>query len=128
MDSFNKSMLIVLAVIVIALAIYTNWVIAGVILFISIILAGKLDWGKHKEFFKREPIPQWVKNEVLKIQNNCCSYCGNNFDSPFVIEFHHIKPIIHGGKSDDPYNISALHANCHNLLTRGRNFNGSLNN
>ena len=75
-----------------------------------------------EEVYKREAIPDYIKEQVLKIQNNKCSYCGNQFNSPYEIDWHHIKPVAQGGKSDDIYNISALHSGCHSTLTRTRRY------
>ena len=53
-----------------------------------------------------------VKNKIKKRSNNRYERCGIDFDNDFVGEFHHIIPIIFGGKNDIK-NCSLLCHNCH---------------
>jgi energy-coupling factor transporter transmembrane protein EcfT len=64
-------------------------------------------------------IPDKIKQEVLKIQDNKCAYCGLPFDSTLNIDYHHIKPFSQGGETT-ANNLSALHTDCHVRLTRSR--------
>lgn len=72
--------------------------------------------------YTRQAIPQWVKDEVWKIQKGRCAYSGESFESKLDIEWHHVKPVAHGGRSDDPYNIVAVKSEAHNRWTRTRGF------
>lgn len=121
MDQFNKALAIILLGVSLYL-LYTSLLVGFIAIVLTAIVVMKINWSGQKIVYERQPIPQWVKDEVLMVQHNCCSYCNVPFTSPHTIEFHHIKPVAQGGKSDNPFNISAIHGDCHNMLTRGRNY------
>lgn len=52
------------------------------------------------------------KKKVIRRSYNRCERCFIDFDDNFVGEFHHIIPIIYGGKNDID-NCSLLCYNCH---------------
>jgi len=56
--------------------------------------------------------PTQIKNKVIKRSVSHCERCGIDFDEDFIGEFHHIIPIIYGGKNDID-NCSLLCHNCH---------------
>ena len=63
---------------------------------------------------KRPEFPLKVKKKVLERTGNRCERCGIDFDDNFKGEFHHIVPIINGGKNTIE-NCSLLCGNCHDV-------------
>lgn len=61
---------------------------------------------------KRSEFPLTVKKKILERTGNRCEWCGIDFDDDFEGEFHHIIPIINGGKNSIE-NCSLLCPNCH---------------
>ena len=61
-------------------------------------------------------IPEYIKVEVRKKQNNRCAICGNGFFED-LINYDHKIPVALGGTSDVG-NIQALCPTCHYLKTR----------
>ncbi len=60
----------------------------------------------------RSEFPLKVRKMILERTGNRCERCGIDFDEDFKGEFHHIIPIINGGKSSIE-NCSLLCPNCH---------------
>lgn len=117
MDTFEKFMWTVVLVLIGATWYYTHWIVALVITLLSLYF-GIGYYRREPAEFKRQAIPQWVKDEVLKVQNNKCSRCQKQ--TPYL-EFHHIKPIEMGG-TNDIFNIVAVCPDCHSEFTRGRKY------
>ena len=65
----------------------------------------------------RKKISERVKKALRQQAENRCPICGE--DDEFTFEYHHIKPIAEGGKSEEP-NLILLCSNCHSKVTHGR--------
>lgn len=61
---------------------------------------------------KKKTFPKTIKKQVLKRSKNRCERCNIDFDDDFTGEFHHIKPVVYGGKSTLE-NCTLLCRNCH---------------
>ena len=66
-----------------------------------------------EEVYKRESIPSWMKDEVLKKQNYHCKYC----EQKYPLQFHHIQPVAKGGLTNIE-NLEVLCTNHHDSITR----------
>lgn len=115
--TFNLSLWIILIVLVIYTGMTTNWLLAGIVTIAAFFIYFKYFYGAAPK--QSRHIPEAVKGEVLRIQQNKCAYCGREFGSKYEIEYHHIKPFHQGGQNT-PDNITALHSGCHAQLTRSR--------
>lgn len=56
--------------------------------------------------------PSQVKKKVIELSGNRCERCKIDFDDDFKGEFHHIMPVVFGGKNSID-NCSLLCKNCH---------------
>lgn len=61
---------------------------------------------------KRKEFPSQVKKKIIERSGNKCERCGFIFDDIKKGEFHHIKSIVFGGKSELE-NCSLLCNKCH---------------
>lgn len=110
--TFNKLMWIILIALIVAVGIYTNWIIAAVITLLSFAVYFK--WlHQPQDIYKRQAIPEIVKDEVLRRQNGHCDLCVKNE----FLEFHHRVPVAKGG-TNYPDNIKALCPLHHAMVTR----------
>ena len=69
--------------------------------------------GLKKEKPERKTIPDSIKKEVLKRQDNHCISCPNKYP----LQFHHRIQVSEGG-TNEVNNIVAMCANCHDAITR----------
>ncbi len=72
--------------------------------------------AKEKSPRRSRYIPEYIKVEILKRQNNRCAMCGSLL-SEDILEYDHKIPVALGGTSSID-NIQALCANCHKLKTK----------
>ncbi len=72
--------------------------------------------AKERTSMRSRYIPEYVKAEIRKRQNNRCAMCGGLF-SEDVFEYDHKIPVALGGTSSID-NVQALCANCHRLKTK----------
>lgn len=96
-----------------ALWVYGHPLIAVVALVLTLVVYFKFFY-QPEVAYKREAIPQWVKDEVLRRQNGTCKYDNKSYP----LQFHHIIPVAKGGRSDDPNNIEALCSDHHDSISR----------
>ena len=61
----------------------------------------------------REPVPQWMKDQILQKQNHHCITCSRTE----FLDFHHRIAVAQGGKNTTS-NIVAICAACHAAITR----------
>ena len=69
---------------------------------------------------KRPEFATDVKRKVMEKSGNKCERCGIDFDDDFKGEFHHIIPVVFGGKLTTD-NCSLLCKNCHRIAPNIRN-------
>ena len=74
---------------------------------------------------KRNEFNSSIRKKITERANNRCERCGIDFDDDFKGEYHHIIPLIYGGKSIFE-NCSLLCKNCHNEAPDIKNENDML--
>ena len=84
--------------------------IAGAIMFV---VAWIYFWIGSRKKSKREPIPQYIKDEVLKRQGGTCALCSEHQ----LLDLHHKKPV-HLGGLNTAGNLILLCPNHHALAHR----------
>ena len=62
-------------------------------------------------------ISERTKKKLRQQAKNLCPTCGE--DDEFTFQYHHIKPLAQGGKSEEQ-NLILLCANCHSKVTHGK--------
>jgi 5-methylcytosine-specific restriction endonuclease McrA len=63
---------------------------------------------------KRPEFPSDIKKKVIERSGNRCERCCIDFDDEFKGIFHHIMPVVFGGKNNIE-NCSLLCKNCHRI-------------
>ena len=66
---------------------------------------------------QRTRISERVKKKLRQETENRCPICGE--DNEFTFEYHHIKPVAEGGKSEEK-NLILLCSNCHSKVTHSQ--------
>jgi hypothetical protein len=69
---------------------------------------------------KRPEFSKAIQRVVIERSGNRCERCGIDFDNNFKGEFHHVIPVIFGGKSTID-NCSLLCKKCHYVAPNLRN-------
>jgi len=69
---------------------------------------------------KKIEFPNKIKKKVIERSGNRCERCGIDFDDNFKGEFHHIIPVVFGGKYNQD-NCSLLCKNCHRAAPNVKN-------
>jgi hypothetical protein len=60
----------------------------------------------------KKKFPSQIKKKVIDRSQNRCERCKIDFDDDCLGEFHHIKPVVYGGKNTIE-NCTLLCHNCH---------------
>ncbi len=71
---------------------------------------------------KRPEFSNVIKMKIMKRSGNRCERCGIDFDDNFKGEFHHIVPVIYGGKNTLD-NCALLCKKCHYIAPNIKNKN-----
>lgn len=58
-----------------------------------------------------EPLPRWLRFEILKRDGFRCSYCGATAKAGARLQVDHVKPKAAGG-TDDPKNLTTACGDC----------------
>jgi hypothetical protein len=59
----------------------------------------------------REPIPQWLREQIIERDDGICGICGFRVTDPARIHIDHIHPV-HAGGTNDPANLQCAHDDC----------------